>query len=277
MGTRSFPGAKSSRGVTLTPHPLLVPWSWKSRVISLFPLWAVRPVQSLSACTRVPFTFTFFRADISVHISVISVRFFLMFLRALLLLKVPRLRPLVLLIKVVLRLTLILLTWRIGRAPKNASKWQMLFNSAFKGLRFIWSSGQMVLKEENRRDRRRPWLSATISNRNLTLTFQCLLLGSNWTHKHVLCAEFTAALCRTNDIYPNHHNLSCRRQLTRIFLDIWSFHLGVVGNLSCLGCYLVSFNTLALMFRKMFWSAVSGSNIPKLVDLLKLKFNTWRS
>jgi len=27
MGTRSFPGVKSSLGVTLTPHPLLVPWS----------------------------------------------------------------------------------------------------------------------------------------------------------------------------------------------------------------------------------------------------------
>jgi len=31
-------------------------------------------------------------------------------------------------------LTLILLTWRIWRAPNNASKWQMRFNSAFKGL-----------------------------------------------------------------------------------------------------------------------------------------------
>ena len=26
MGTVSFPGVKSSQGVTLTPHPLLVPW-----------------------------------------------------------------------------------------------------------------------------------------------------------------------------------------------------------------------------------------------------------
>ena len=117
MGTGSFPGVKSSRGVTLTPHPLLVPWSRKSRAIPqrplwavrpepqclykgalylylrvelylyspygpyglyrasvpvqgctlplpnsraipLLPLWAVRPVQSLSACTRVHFTFT---------------------------------------------------------------------------------------------------------------------------------------------------------------------------------------------------------------------------
>jgi len=32
-------------------------------------------------------------------------------------------------------LTLILLMWRIGWAPNNASKWQMGFNTAFKGLR----------------------------------------------------------------------------------------------------------------------------------------------
>ena len=33
-----------------------MPWSWKSRAIPILPLWAVRPVQSLSACTRVHFT-----------------------------------------------------------------------------------------------------------------------------------------------------------------------------------------------------------------------------
>jgi len=58
MGTWSFPGIKSGRGVTLTPHLLLVPWSRKSRAIPLLPLWAVRPVQSLSACTMVHFTST---------------------------------------------------------------------------------------------------------------------------------------------------------------------------------------------------------------------------
>ena len=58
MGSWSFPGVKSVRGVTLTTHHLLVPWSRKSRAIPLFPLWAVRPVQSLSACTGVNFTFT---------------------------------------------------------------------------------------------------------------------------------------------------------------------------------------------------------------------------
>jgi hypothetical protein len=32
------------------------------------------------------------------------------------------------------QLTFILLMWRIGRAPINASKWHVGFNSAFKGL-----------------------------------------------------------------------------------------------------------------------------------------------
>jgi len=55
MGTGSLPEVKSGRGVTLTTHPLLVPWSRKSRAIPLLPLWAVRPVQSLSACTTAIF------------------------------------------------------------------------------------------------------------------------------------------------------------------------------------------------------------------------------
>jgi hypothetical protein len=58
-GTRSFLGVKRGQSVTLTPHPLLVLWSRKSRAIPLLPLQAVRPVQSLSACTMVTFTFTF--------------------------------------------------------------------------------------------------------------------------------------------------------------------------------------------------------------------------
>jgi hypothetical protein len=53
MGTGSFAGVKSGLGVTLTPHPLLVPRSRKGRAVPLLSIWAVRPVQSLSACTRV--------------------------------------------------------------------------------------------------------------------------------------------------------------------------------------------------------------------------------
>jgi len=56
MGTGYFLKVKSGRGVALIPHLLLVPWSKKSRAIPLLPLWAVRPVQSLIACTRVHFT-----------------------------------------------------------------------------------------------------------------------------------------------------------------------------------------------------------------------------
>ena len=59
MGTGSLPVVKSGQGVTLNPQPLVVPWSRKSRALPLFPLWAVRPVQSLSSFTGVHFTFTF--------------------------------------------------------------------------------------------------------------------------------------------------------------------------------------------------------------------------
>jgi hypothetical protein len=38
-------------------------------------------------------------------------------------------------LQVASKLTLILLTWRIWWTPNNASKWQMGFNSAFKGLK----------------------------------------------------------------------------------------------------------------------------------------------
>ena len=52
-GYQVFPVVKSGGCVTLTPHSLLVPWSRKSRAIPLLALWAVRPVQSHSACTTV--------------------------------------------------------------------------------------------------------------------------------------------------------------------------------------------------------------------------------
>ena len=69
MGTGSFPGVKSGRRLTQTPHPLLVPWSWKGSAIPLLPLWAVRPVQSLSACTRVHFTFFFIWARLYISLA----------------------------------------------------------------------------------------------------------------------------------------------------------------------------------------------------------------
>ena len=58
-GYRVFPGGKERPGRDADPSP---PSSAigheRVRAIPLLPLWAVRPVQSLSACTRVTFTFT---------------------------------------------------------------------------------------------------------------------------------------------------------------------------------------------------------------------------
>ena len=56
-GYRVFTGGKERLGCDADPSPLLVPWSRKGRAIPLLPLWAVRPVQGLSACTRMHFTF----------------------------------------------------------------------------------------------------------------------------------------------------------------------------------------------------------------------------
>ena len=60
-GTGSFPGGKERPGRDFDPSSLLVPWPRKSRAIPLLPLWAVRPVQSLSACTKLHFTFYVYR------------------------------------------------------------------------------------------------------------------------------------------------------------------------------------------------------------------------
>jgi hypothetical protein len=57
VGTGSFPRVKSGQGMILSPPPILVLWSRMSRAIPLLPLWAVRPVQSLGACTRGHFAF----------------------------------------------------------------------------------------------------------------------------------------------------------------------------------------------------------------------------
>ena len=72
-----FRGVKSGRGVTLPPHSLLVPWSRKVRAIPLLPLWAVRAVQSLSACTRVHFNF-YRTLDEDQYASLIITRSFLL-------------------------------------------------------------------------------------------------------------------------------------------------------------------------------------------------------
>jgi hypothetical protein len=54
MGTRSFQGVESGRGVTLTPHPLLV---MKEYLYLYSPYGPYGLYRALSACTRVTFTF----------------------------------------------------------------------------------------------------------------------------------------------------------------------------------------------------------------------------
>jgi len=54
LGTVHFPGVKSSRAVTLTPHPLLVSWSIKSRATPLLlygPYGLYRASVSVQGCT----------------------------------------------------------------------------------------------------------------------------------------------------------------------------------------------------------------------------------
>ena len=69
-------GGVKRPGRDADPSPLLVPWSWISRAIPLLPLWAVRPVQSLSACTRVHFAHPCSRSFGDPHdIQQISVRY----------------------------------------------------------------------------------------------------------------------------------------------------------------------------------------------------------
>jgi hypothetical protein len=55
-------------------------------------------------------------------------------------------------------LTLILLTWRIWWAPNNASRWQIGFNSPFKGLNHFISSSEMHFKKH--------WLKRVVETYN---------------------------------------------------------------------------------------------------------------
>ena len=62
MGTRSFLGVKSGRVVTLTPHPLAVSWSRKSRAITLIPYGPyglTRASVPVQGCT-LPFFYSYF-------------------------------------------------------------------------------------------------------------------------------------------------------------------------------------------------------------------------
>ena len=60
----SLSQGKWPMGRDADPSPLLVSWSRYSRAIPLLPLWTIRPVQCLSACTRVHCNFTLIRCQL---------------------------------------------------------------------------------------------------------------------------------------------------------------------------------------------------------------------
>jgi len=60
-------------------------------------------------------------------------------------------------------LTLILLTWRIWCSPSNASKWQLGFNSAFKGLNSLQNKLRDLKAFLPKVGRRRGLINAGIS------------------------------------------------------------------------------------------------------------------
>ena len=63
-------------------------------------------------------------------------------------------------------LTLNPLTWKIWCAPNNTSRWQMGFNSAFKGFKFV-AIFQFRLKSSNVKERRRQKCYVLITFPNL--------------------------------------------------------------------------------------------------------------
>ena len=112
------------------------------------------------------------------------------------------LRPLICYSHVSGPLTLILLTWRIWWAPNNASKWQMGFNSAFKGLKqhLYWRHCNTCICS--------PWSVLLGMGVELTLW----LHGYGWCQKMRSLLFWDVASCRLvigygnfGTVYGSHH------------------------------------------------------------------------
>ena len=82
-----------------------------------------------------------------------------------------------------IKLTLILLTCRIWWTPNNASRWQMGFNSAFKGLKWILTFYNLLVT----------WCTTSLTFNNCTLCPHCI---------YVFCIYL-----RTNDLCHLQHKL----------------------------------------------------------------------
>ena len=74
-GYRISPAVKEQLGHDADPSLPSSAVVKNGRAIPLLPLWPIRPVQSLSACTRVHFTFIYtISCHLSTHIRVIKIR-----------------------------------------------------------------------------------------------------------------------------------------------------------------------------------------------------------
>ena len=102
-------------------------------------------------------------------------------------------------------LTLILLTWRIGWVRNNASKWQMWFNSAFKGL--IWSLSPAVssifnckkLTYTHTHTHSRAYIHTHIHSHTLSLTHtHTHTLARARTHTHSLSLSLSLSHTHTH-------------------------------------------------------------------------------
>jgi hypothetical protein len=84
------------------------------------------------------------------------------------------------------QLTLILLMWRIGWAPNNASKWQMRFDSVFKGLTEHPIPKAMTLKIFSTLVGSVCWTSASSISSNNTQIYDLILWDLQVNHRLVV-------------------------------------------------------------------------------------------
>jgi hypothetical protein len=125
--------------------------------------------------------------------------------------------------EVPLSLTLNPLTWKIWWAPNNASKWQMGFNSVFKGLNIMprkWT--------EKGKTKSSPVLTTAVCEVNQSLedydvTPQaCLLSALIWFYVRQSYQGGMGEACSTHNTYTQHNGrMTCREKPLRIPTYRW--------------------------------------------------------
>ena len=120
-------------------------------------------------------------------------------------------------------LTLILLMWTIWRAPTNASKWRMGFNSAFKGLITTHNGGNVsdFSPYEDTSCDRVPLLNVLQIYYVDDTQLETILINNNYTQERVLCIPlyfFTKQTHTTRHLpFYHHHNI---RQIEHLLLQL---------------------------------------------------------